>query len=179
MQVSKSTITVLAIASGMLMDTGLANAQYQTAKLTPCDLECGFSIGSGFAFDGQTIFDVVLSPEFVYRLRRDGNAWVSDQKIAGPPDGVGLRGHLSISGDRLIVGARGGPGGDPESPGRAYVFQRDDGGTPSDPSDDSWSLDLGGELASPDPATENNFGNPVFIDGNLAIVGAPQLNADC
>jgi len=149
-----------------------ALGQCQTVKLTPCDLECGYSIGSSFAFDGETIFDVVQSPEFIYRLRREGNAWVEDPKITLPTP-VGLTGPVSASGDRLIVGAQATP-----SPMGAYVFRRDDGGTPGNPADDTWILDDNGELIPTPPAT-GSPGISVSIDGNVAVVGAPEPVAQC
>lgn len=54
--------------------------------------------------------------------------------------------------------------------GAAYMFRRDDNGTPSDPSDDSWAQAQ--ELRASVAIGAHFFGGSVAIDGDWAVVGA-------
>ncbi|NOT01890.1 MAG: hypothetical protein HOP29_14845 [Phycisphaerales bacterium] len=133
--------------------------------------------------------DVCPNPEeesscgAVYIFRRDDAAtpgdptddvWVPQEKIFGvglqPGDQFGS--GVDIHGD-WIVGS--GPVQSCVTPGSgsAFVFHRDDHGTPNDPTDDSWPLHA--ELTSPG-AFQNpvdRFGEKVAIWENRVVVGAP------
>jgi hypothetical protein len=72
-------------------------------------------------------------------------------------------GSVSISGDRIIVGAAfEDTGGD--KAGAAYIFERDSNGV--------WNEVT--KLQASDKDTRDYFGNSVSISGNKAIVGAPE-----
>lgn len=76
---------------------------------------------------------------------------------------------LSVSGDRVIVGAD--FGNDlMQRAGSAYVFRRDDQETPTEIGDDTWVLE--GALESPSPRPRDWFGYTVALDGRRAVVGA-------
>ena len=119
----------------------------------------------------------------VYVFTRTGTTWILEATLAasnpGGSDGYGL--SLDISGDTLIVGARGessnaiGVNGDQfnnDSPGSgaAYIFERT--GT-------TWvqSAYLKASNNKMGPVGEN-FGISVSIAGDLAVVGAPNESSD-
>ena len=54
--------------------------------------------------------------------------------------------------------------------GSAYIFLRDDNGTPGDPSDDLWDEEA--KLTRSGAATSDLFGSDVALDGDVAVVGA-------
>ncbi|HUU96643.1 MAG TPA: FG-GAP repeat protein [Phycisphaerae bacterium] len=76
---------------------------------------------------------------------------------------------VSISGDVAVIGA---PWDDEwgDQSGAAYVFRRDDNGTPSDPSDDFWVEQA--KLTASDAAEDDWFGWSVSISGDVAVIGA-------
>ncbi|MHC4696684.1 MAG: FG-GAP repeat protein, partial [Planctomycetota bacterium] len=77
---------------------------------------------------------------------------------------------VSISGNWAIIGAAGDDDAGDNS-GAAYVFRRDDNGTPLDPNDDFWIEEA--KLTASDGAAGDWFGDAVSISGAWAIVGAP------
>jgi len=97
-----------------------------------------------------------------YIFKRDGTAWVQQQKLTAS-DGAArdwFGWSVSISGDKIIVGAYGDDDKGAKS-GSAYIFRWD--GT-------SWSQQQ--KLLPLDGAAEDYFGCSVSISGDLAIVGA-------
>ena len=74
---------------------------------------------------------------------------------------------VSISGDLAVVGAS---GAGTLHTGKAYVFLRNDAGTPGDASDDWWSLE--DELAAYDADVSDGFGFATAISGDFVVVGA-------
>lgn len=112
-----------------------------------------------------------------YVIRRDDNGtpddtsddiWVEQAKLTASDadfnDQFGS--SVSISGDRMIVGAW----NHNNTRGSAYVFRRDDNGTPLDPSDDWWVEE--GKLLASDGSFNDQFGRAVSISGDRAIVGS-------
>jgi len=85
------------------------------------------------------------------------------------PTGDHFGRSVSISGDVAVIGA---PWTDEWGPssGSAYVFRRDDNGTPSDPSDDFWVEQA--KLIASDAAEGDQFGYSVSISGDVAVIGA-------
>lgn len=77
------------------------------------------------------------------------------------PDGDHDLEQVAVSGETVIVSTTPEPESWPEEPGSAYVFER---------ADDSWQQTA--ELTRPDDAPEDEFGDPVAIDGDTAVVGA-------
>jgi hypothetical protein len=97
-----------------------------------------------------------------YIFKWDGTAWVQQQKLTAS-DGAArdwFGWSVSISGDKIIVGAYGDDDKGAKS-GSAYIFRWD--GT-------SWSQQQ--KLTASDGAAEDYFGYSVSISGDLAIVGA-------
>ena len=117
-----------------------------------------------------------------YVFRRDDNdtpydpsddSWVQEAKLtaldAAGGDQFGISVAISVGGDRAVVGSHLDDDGGTSS-GSAYVFRRDDNGTPSDPSDDFWiQVD---KLTAPDAADGDRFGDSVSISGDRIVVAA-------
>lgn len=102
-----------------------------------------------------------------------GTTWVEKPRItASDAANVDFFGYsVSIHGGWLAVGAfadddRG------SSSGSAYVFQRSDNGTPTNPSDDTWVQRQ--KLTATDGAAYNQFGYSVSVNSNLLAIGANQ-----
>lgn len=159
----------------------------QEAKLTASDGIAYDYFGFSVAMDGDRVvvgapwsgIEAIFSGS-AYVFRRDDNDtpvdpsddfWVEEDKLTAPGavefDQFGDA--VAISGDRIVVGAT---FDDHEvaDAGSAYVFRRNDNGTPLDPRDDFWvDEDM---LTAPDAATNDNFGQSVAIRGDWVIVGA-------
>lgn len=115
-----------------------------------------------------------------YVFRRDDNGtpldptddlWLEEDKLMGsatePGDMFGM--SVSISEDLCVVGSWLADSVGVNS-GAAYVFRREDNGTPFDQADDFWVEES--KLVPLDGATQDQFGISVSIDGERAIVGA-------
>ena len=116
----------------------------------------------------------------VYVFRRDDNGtpsdpsddtWVEQAKLVASDIALGdlFGASVSISGDRLVVGASRHDDAAPFT-GSAYIFSRDDNGTPSNPADDVWVEDA--KLTASDAAEDALFGGSVGMDGPTVVVGA-------
>ncbi len=83
---------------------------------------------------------------------------------------------LDLDGDTLVVGDE---GDDPcgQNSGRAWVFERDDGGTPADPCDDTWVADPSAPLLPSNCVPDMGFGNAVDLDGDRVAIGAFKENS--
>lgn len=115
---------------------------------------------------------------YVFRLNNnetpsnpDDDFWVQEAKLtaqdAAQGDEFGLA--VGISGDRAVVGARLNDD-DGEDSGSAYVFRRDDNGTPGNNSDDVWVQES--KLTASDGSEGANFGFSVAIQGDTVVIGA-------
>jgi len=87
----------------------------------------------------------------------------------GAPDDYFGR-SAAMDGDIAVLGAADDDDNGNES-GSAYVFRRDDNGTPYDPRDDSWLCE--DKLLASDGAPADYFGWSVGVSGDLIVVGAP------
>jgi len=164
-------------ALALLLLAPLGTGQCQVDKLaavggsTLDDFGSAVAIDGGFAAVAQRGDDYAGS---VWTFAFTSAGWVRTGEIL-PGDGfAGQRfgASLSLSGRTLLVGA---PTDDDSGPaaGAVYVYFRDEAGTPSDPSDDTWlQVD---KLFAVDPAPPTHFGSAVALDGNLAVVGAEGL----
>src|SRR5690606_31212937 len=99
-------------------------------------------------------------------FRRDGAAWVHEQKLLDPEGAAGDRfgAAVAISGTAAIIGAP--DDGDPvlgASAGSATIFRYNGS---------SWVREQ--KLVDPDGAAGDHFGYSVAIEGDVAIVGAPD-----
>ena len=94
-------------------------------------------------------------------------AWTQQQKLtASDAAAVDWFGYsVSISGDYAVVGARNHAQGGNSDSGAAYVFVRST-------SSDTWSQQA--KLTASDVGADDEFGTSVSIDGDYAIIGAPQ-----
>jgi hypothetical protein len=108
-----------------------------------------------------------------YLFRNVGGNWVEEANLTGSTSGMGDRFGRScdISGDYAAVGAHLNDGIGTDS-GAAYIFERDDNGTPGNLADDTWPE--AAALIPSDTHPGQLFGRSVDVDGNLMIVGASQ-----
>lgn len=123
------------------------------------DVPCGFHCGSAYVFvrhDGGTPADL------------SDDSWIKDAKLlaadVAPGDAFGH--SVAINGAFALVGAR----QDSRGPGAIYVFWRDDKGTATDRSDDSWIE--AAKLSPPDGAKNDQFGRSVAMADDHVIIGA-------
>lgn len=108
-----------------------------------------------------------------YVYRREGTSWIVEDRLIASDwtRGDYFGSSVAISGDRILVGAE----RDDDvafCAGSAYVFRRDDNGTPTNPSDDFWIEEA--KIVASDPSNTAIFGQSVAIDGDLAVVGSPH-----
>jgi hypothetical protein len=106
----------------------------------------------------------VATPQSVYIFREEDTNWVREARLDGRglwPHGFGFAFAVALSGDTALVG-------DPDVPenvhSRAVVYTR---------SGTNWNLEA--ELSPFDPETYERFGWAVALDGNTAMVGAPDM----
>ncbi len=165
----------------------------QEAKLTASDrtnddrLGFSVSISGDYALAGASgNDDAGSSSGSAYVFRRDNQGtpsdpsddiWIEQAKLtASDAERVDLFGwSVSISGDLAAVGARGDDDAGRES-GSAYVFERDDNGTPDNPTDDTWVEQA--KLTASDGAAGDRFGHSVSISGDYVVVGANLGDAE-
>jgi len=152
------------------------------AKITPSD---GYPVafGASIAASGDDL--VVGAPGYItedgvvgtaYVFHRVGPKWIEIGKLR--PEFEGIDGEdfgltVAIEGDYIVVGAPhiiGGVVGG--GYGRAFIFRRDDRGTPDDPLDDQWWQDA--ELRTPDEIRFGDlFGRSVAISDGVVLIGRP------
>jgi uncharacterized repeat protein (TIGR01451 family) len=165
------------------VDAGAAYVFVRTAdgwieqqKLTPSDPTPFDFFGESVAVSGDTL--VVGAPNAntpigsdtgaVYVFVRSGSVWTEQQKLtapeASPYDLFG--GAVSVSGDTMVVGARGADTPAGISAGAAWVFVRS-GGT--------WSAQQ--KLTASDGAASDLLGGSVSISGDTALIGSVPQNA--
>jgi hypothetical protein len=157
-------------------------------KLTALDAAPGDHFGRAVSISGDRIIIGAYADDdagdftgSAYVFRRDDNGtpseagddfWVEEAKITASDAAAeaAFGGAVGLSDDRAVVGAW----GDDEAgdlSGSAYVFRRDDNGTPSDPSDDSWIEQA--KLTASDGAAGDIFGGSVSISGERVVAGGP------
>jgi hypothetical protein len=93
-----------------------------------------------------------LAPALGVTITETAQLRPSDRPSGG---GQSFGGSVSLRGDVLLIGAA----GDDDvvfNSGAAYVFRRDDAGTPADPSDDAW-------------IEEAKLLTPVFLTERMAL----------
>jgi hypothetical protein len=164
-------------ADGTVADAGKAVVFKRTGtyawgdevELTASDGASGDDFGDAVCISGDLLVvgapwdDDPYNSGSAYVFRLEGSSWVQEDKLtasdAGSEDCFGD--VVSISGDRLVVGApRDGALG--ALSGSAYVFCRD--GT-------SWTQEA--KLTASDGAAGDQFGEGVSISGDLIVVGSP------
>ncbi len=163
----------------------------ETAKLTASDAEKRDYFGSAVAISGDTVVIGATRADGMgvngtgaaYVFRRDDNgtpsepnddSWVEHAKLVASDatQNAFLGESVAASGDTIAIGAPRAA----DKHGAAYLFRRDDNGTPSDPGDDSWFED--GRFLARDGARYDRFGGSVSVDGDTMVVGAPNDDDD-
>jgi hypothetical protein len=138
----------------------------QQQKLTASDAVFNDRFGNSVGISGDTIvvgawLDDSMSGS-AYVFIRSGGVWTQQQKIRALDAGAGdlFGSSVSISGDRIVVGA---PGNDDVGidSGSAYIFVRSAG---------VWAQ--AAKLTAGDASSKDNFGTAVAIDGTTAVVSA-------
>lgn len=115
-----------------------------------------------------------------YVFRHDDNStpsdssddfWVEEAKLtAADADILDHFGwNVSCSGLRIVVSSENDSDSE-QSSGSAYVFLREDNGTPLDTSDDHWLQEA--KLTASDATPEDGFGQTVSINNGVVVVGA-------
>ena len=146
----------------------------QEAKLTAGDgakadnFGYSVSIGGARAIVGAHLDDDnARESGSAYVFHRSGSSWSEEDKLtassSAPSDRFGA--SVSISGDRVIVGARRDDHNGTDS-GAAYVFRRN--GT-------SWTIET--RLTPNDGSAGDLFGFSVSIGGNYSLVGATGVTS--
>ncbi|MFQ5494214.1 MAG: FG-GAP repeat protein, partial [Phycisphaerae bacterium] len=156
-------------------------------KITASDAAYSDNFGSVLAMDGDRfvvgvsggddacVNDWRCDSGAVYVFRRDDggtpgdisdDVWIEEAKLtasdAAREDWFGR--SVSINGDRIVVGTP--RNGD----GAMYIFRLQDGGTPLDPSDDTWREER--KVRASDPVFAASLGQSVSVLGNWAVAGA-------
>jgi hypothetical protein len=145
---------------------GTAWAEQQ--KLTASDGFIQDLYGESVSVSGDVIVvgaknasDIGLDEGAAYVYRFDGTAWAEEQKLQAS-DGLSFDifgGSVSVSGDVIVVGARGDDG--PMDKGAAYVFRYN--GT-------TWVEEQ--KLRASDAVAFDYFGYAVSVDEDVALIGA-------
>ena len=143
----------------------------EEVKLTASDGEDSDDFGRSVSLDGDRVVvgtpgddDKGTASGSAYVFVRIGGSWSEEMKLTAS-DGANeddFGGSVSVNGDRAVVGA---PGDDDKgtASGSAYVFVRIGG---------SWSEEV--KLTASDGANDDHFGRSVSVNGDRAVVGAPQ-----
>ena len=108
-----------------------------------------------------------------YVFANSDSAWGQVAKISARRDPLTYEffgQSVAIDGDYMVVGTPYANSPDAWQTGSAQVFRRDDGGTPTDGSDDTWVFQ--GELTAGDAVEGDCFGYSVAISGDTVVVGA-------
>jgi len=154
-------------------DQGGADMWGQVKKLTAGDgasfdyFGCSVSISGDTAIVGADGDNSASGSAYIfYRDQGGADNWGQVKKLtAGDGEEEDyFGGSVSISGDKVIVGAFGDDDNGHDS-GSAYIFFRDQGGA------DNWGQVK--NLVAGDWAADDWFGYSVSISGNTAIVGVP------
>ena len=144
-------------------------------KLLPTEGAADDWFGSAVALDGDLAVvgapnhddpDANVGGVYVFERHAGGsNVW-GQVAVLAPPEGDGgelFGGAVGVSGDVIVVGARGDPAKGPDA-GAAYVFERNLGGT------NNWGRVT--KLLASDGAPNDSFGFSVAVAGDVVAVGA-------
>jgi hypothetical protein len=140
----------------------------ETQKLHALDGAAEDLFGSSISLDGDTLLigayyddDKGSNSGSVYVFIRNGTTWTPQKKLLAPDGQAGDAFGYSVSlyGDTALIGAV----GDDGSMGSVYVFTRTLG---------RWELEQ--KLFSSGGAPQDHFGYSVSLDGDTALIGAPD-----
>jgi hypothetical protein len=148
----------------------------QRQKLLASDGGLLSNFGHSVASDGDTLvvgMAGTVENQAAYVFVYDGTRWVEQAKLT-TTDPLPLKGFsqsVAIRGDTIVTAPYFGEAGDERL---AYVFERDDGGTPGDRHDDSWTETA--RLTAPGHRDPSNLNHGVALAGELLVVGVPLSN---
>jgi hypothetical protein len=176
----RSALTAALAVAAVALTAPSAQAQCPAAKITEAASNDVDEFGWRMAMDDDLLAVAELSADesgsvhlFDVSALLPLGRWAELDEVTGndPAPGKQLGESLALSGDTLVAGA---PRDDDFSfqSGAAYVFERDDHGTPSDPSDDTWV-----QTAKLYPAGINvpaRVGEAVALVGDTLVVGSSQ-----
>jgi hypothetical protein len=140
------------------------------------------AIGSDVAFVGASEADgqgFGSGSVYVFRLDTNGTPadltdvrWIPWQKLTAWDGAAGDKfgSSAALDGDRAVVGASWDDGSEVDA-GSAYVYRRQDNGTPQTPDDDYWLLEA--KLIPSGGGTIHHFGRAVSISSIWIVVGTP------
>ncbi len=161
---------------------------YVLQSILPTPGLAGDGYGRSVSMDGDHL--VVGSPTFglpsegrVYVYRREDNAllgnpiddsWTLEATLSAVPlQSAKLFGTaVALYGDRLAIGVPTGIVAGLPVHGQVHTFRHQDGGTPSDPSDDSWALESILVASDTGTSVDNNFGRALELRSDRLLVGA-------
>ena len=160
-------VLALAARPAPLMAQPLPCVLDEVQKLIPFDATVDHRVGSSVSISGDRFITGAWGAGAAYVFRRSGSLWVQEAKLTGAGGLFGW--SVAISGDRAVVGARFDNAAATEA-GAAYLFRRDDNGTPLVDDDDFWIPE--DTLTALDAADDDQLGGAVAIDGDRVIAGA-------
>lgn len=152
----------------------------QEQKLLGSGQMDAFHFGHSVALDGELAVVGTMRDDHqgfetgaAYVFERVAGTWVEQQKLVASDAATGDRyGRSSdVEGDFIAIGGHLHDGVGTDS-GAAYLYERDDNGTPLDPLDDSWPEVAA--LTASDAHADMFFGRSVDLSGNLLVVGASK-----
>ncbi|MGH1365352.1 MAG: FISUMP domain-containing protein [Calditrichia bacterium] len=144
-------------------------------KLVASDGMSGANFGASVAIDGDDL--IVGSPKSdgqgdnagsIYFFEKQNNVWQESGRYmaSSPAASDEFGGRVDISGEIALIGSTG-KDITGENSGAAYIFRKDG---------DGWKeIEV---ICASDGASSNSYGDYVAIDGNYAVVGAPQSAHD-
>ena len=156
------------------------SAWVEEQKLVGSDSLDLFHFGHSVCIDGDTALigcmrDNFAGPETgsAFIFERIGGVWTETAKLTASDfaerDRFGR--SCDLQNGTAVIGAHLHDGMAADE-GAVYVYERDDAGTPGDPSDDTWPETT--KLVSSAPLLEAFFGRAVGVDGDTIVVGASQ-----
>jgi hypothetical protein len=119
------------------------------------------SVSGNTAVIGENMYEYSNKPGGAYVFVQSGGAWTQQAKLtlSSGATNTSFGTSVAVSGDTALVGALNGN----SERGAVYVFVR---------SGTTWAQQA--ELTASDGATEDSFGGSVSVDGDTAVIGAPD-----
>ena len=149
-------------------------------KLVGSDSLDLFHFGHSVSLDGDTALIGCMRDNFAgtetgsaFIFERIAGVWTETAKLiaSDPLAGDRFGRSCDLKNGTAVVGAHLHDGAAADE-GAVYVYERDDAGTPGDPSDDTWPETA--KLVSSSPLQEALFGRAVGVDGDTCVIGSSQ-----
>ena len=161
----------------------------ETLRLDAPDPQQDGYFGRALDIDGNTLvvgchgrdLPGIADAGVAYVFERNNGAWpqlfVLQASDASFNDEFGS--SVAIDGGSIVCGAQlDDLGGSQTNSGSAYVFERQAGNDPSDPTDDTWDQVTKLQPTDTAAAYEAWFGSDVSISGNTIVVGATHFSVN-